>query len=439
MKIIQTKDKRFPALFKRFLQRGTGEAAAAVEKKVHKILADIRLQGDRALVAYTRKFDRFAATPASIRVQPEAIRKAYEDLQPQEVRSLRFAARNIKAFHKRQRVRSWFFQDKGVFLGQRISPIETVGIYVPGGKAVYPSTVLMNAVPAKVAGVRRLIMCTPTPGGEINPYLLVAADLAGVDEIYTVGGAQAVGAMAYGTSTIPRVDKIVGPGNIYVATAKKMVFGSVGIDLFAGPSEIVVLADETAIPAYAAADLLSQAEHDELAVSVLITPSVDIAERILSELRIQEKALPRDRRDVIRRSLAAHGLAFVAPDLEEAVSLVNRVAPEHLSLQVSDPEVCLSKIRHAGAIFLGHLTPQTLGDYVSGPSHVLPTGGTARFSSPLSVEDFIKRSSVICYGPEGLHREGPVAVRLARAEGLWAHARAVEVRIQEQSGESHVS
>jgi histidinol dehydrogenase len=435
MRIVSTKDRGFPAALKKLLTRGeTGEQA--VEKKVQTILEEVRRKGDRALIAYTRQWDGVVLTPSTLRVSPEAVQGAYRALRKDEIRALRYAARNISLFHRRQRVRSWSFRKNGSRLGQRVLPIETVGIYVPGGRAVYPSSVLMNAIPAKVAGVPRVVMCTPIPGGHINPYLLVAADISGIEEIYTVGGAQAIGAMAFGTETIPRVDKIVGPGNIFVATAKKRVFGHVGIDLFAGPSEIVILADDSAVPAYVAADLLSQAEHDEMAVAVLITPSDSLSEQVLREIRVQQKDLPRG--PLIRKSLNTHGFILRTSDMEEAISLSNQIAPEHLSLQIVRPEKQLAKITHAGAIFLGHLTPQTLGDYVAGPSHVLPTGGTARFSSPLTVEDFVKRSSVLTYSRRALEKEGPIAIGLARAEGLWAHARAVEIRIRKKTGENHV-
>ncbi|MBI5197822.1 MAG: histidinol dehydrogenase [Nitrospirae bacterium] len=429
MKRIQTKDLRFRGIFSAFLRRRE-VLESGVETAVRKILEDVRREGDQALVRYTRKFDGVTLRPSAFRVGRQTLARAYRLLSREDIRAMKTAAENIRVFHRRQKVDSWAFRKKGAFLGQRVSPLSRVGIYVPGGKAVYPSSVLMNAIPAKVAGVSQVVMCTPIPGGVLNPYLMVAADLAGIDEIYTVGGAQAIGALAFGTKTIPRVDKIVGPGNIYVSTAKKLVFGHVGIDLFAGPSEIAIIADGKADPAFIAADLLSQAEHDEMAVAVLLTPSRTLSERVVSEIGRQQKLLPEGRNGVIRKSLGTHGMIIVTKNLAEAVHLVNEMAPEHLSLQVRNPDRVLEKITHAGAVFLGSMTPQTLGDYVAGPSHVLPTGGTARFSSPLSVEDFVKRSSVISYSGQGLKKEGAVAVRLARAEGLWAHARAVDIRLE---------
>ncbi|MGC2423834.1 MAG: histidinol dehydrogenase [Nitrospirota bacterium] len=406
-----------------------GEVPASVEKTVRKIIDDVRKSGDGALISYTEKFDGVKLTPKRIRVTEKEIEKAYEDVPEEDIDALRFAARRIADFHERQKTQSWFVQeDSGAMLGQRVLPLECVGIYVPGGKASYPSSVLMNAVPAKVAGVPKVVMCVPAPGGKLNPGVLVAADLAGVDEIYKVGGAQAVAAMAYGTNTIPRVDKIVGPGNIYVATAKRLVFGAVDIDMVAGPSEILVVADKTANPAFVAADMLSQAEHDEMASAVLVTDSPELADAVKVELDAQIKELPR--RKVAEKSLADFGAIILVRDLSDAALIANRIAPEHLELSVDRPMELLPKIKNAGAIFMGHYTPEAVGDYCAGPNHVLPTGGTARFFSPLSTDDFVKKSSILMYTKEALEELAPAVLRIAKMEGLDAHARMVEKRLK---------
>ena len=406
-----------------------GEVPASVEKTVRKIIDDVRKSGDDALISYTEKFDGVKLAPKKIRVTEKEIEKAYGDVPEEDVDALRLAARRIADFHERQKTQSWFVQeDSGAMLGQRVLPLECVGIYVPGGKASYPSSVLMNAVPAKVAGVPKVVMCVPAPGGKLNPGVLVAADLAGVDEIYKVGGAQAVAAMAYGTKTIPRVDKIVGPGNIYVATAKRLVFGAVDIDMVAGPSEILVVADKTANPAFVAADMLSQAEHDEMASAVLVTDSPELADAVKLELDAQIKELPR--RKVAEKSLADFGAIILVRDLNEAAEIANRIAPEHLELSVDRPMELLPKIKNAGAIFMGHYTPEAVGDYCAGPNHVLPTGGTARFFSPLSTDDFVKKSSVLMYTKEALEELAPAVLRIAKMEGLDAHARMVEKRLE---------
>lgn len=427
MKIIKTSARLFPNRLKRLTGRMVLQDPK-LEKTVQTILRDVRKTGDRALIRYTRKFDRISLTPATLRVQPAMTKQAYREAQPQVVESLKLAARRIMNFHERQKTPGWTYQDHGATLGQQVQPLERVGVYVPGGKAAYPSSVLMNAIPAKVAGVKELVMCSPTPGGEMNPYVLIAADLSGIREIYRLGGVQAIGAMAFGTRSIPKVDKIVGPGNQFVAMAKRMVYGWVDIDLIAGPSEILVIADETVDPVHLAADLLSQAEHDEEAWTILVTPSTMLVKKVLPELNRQLRALPR--RAIARASLNAHGMIIVARDLKECVQISNQVAPEHLELAVRDPDALLGEVKHAGSIFLGHQTPQALGDYLAGPNHVLPTGGTARFFSPLSVDDFVKKSSIIAYSREALEQvEGPLT-RIARVEGLEAHARAVEMRIK---------
>ena len=427
MKIIKSNSRNFS----KQLEQLAGRLALQdpkVEKTVQAILRDVQKSGDRAVIKYTRKFDHLSLTPDTLKVNPEQIQEAYRQADPEVVESLKLAARRISEFHERQKTKSWSYQDNGATLGQRVYPLERAGLYVPGGKAAYPSSVLMNAIPAKVAGVEQMIMCSPTPGGNMNPYVLIAADLVGIRDIYRIGGVQAIGAMAFGTKTLPKVDKIVGPGNQYVTTAKRWVYGWVDIDLVAGPSEILVIADETTNPVHLAADLLSQAEHDEEAWTILVTPSSALVRAVVPEITQQLKQLPR--RTIVQKSLKAHGLIIMTRDLKESVAISNRIAPEHLELAVRDPDALLSEVKHAGSIFLGHQTPQALGDYLAGPNHVLPTGGTARFFSPLSVDDFVKKSSIIAYTREALERvQGPLT-KIARVEGLEAHARAVEMRMK---------
>lgn len=426
MKIIRTDSPEFKPVRDRLLNRGI-TYGKPIESAVRRIIEDVRINGDKAVIKYTRRFDRHSMAPATMRIGQNAVKEAYAKINPDDVEDLKYAAQRIRDFHERQEVTGWRYQDKGVLLGQRVTPLEKVGIYVPGGKALYPSSVLMSAIPARIAGVRDIIISTPAPGGEINPYILVAADIAGVDAIYTVGGAQAVAAMAFGTETIPRVDKIVGPGNIYVAVAKKLLYGQVDIDMIAGPSEILIVADDTADPGFVSMDLLSQAEHDEEAVAILLTPSKLLAEKVLD--CIKEETGRRSRKKVIGLSLKNHGLIIVTEDIEQALGLSNEIAPEHLSLQVANPKEALKRVKHAGAIFLGSYTPQTMGDYVAGPNHTLPTGGTARFFSPLSVDDFVKKSSIIMYNKPALKRDGRVAARIAGIEGFEAHSEAVKIRI----------
>ena len=414
--------------FFRKIEGRAGEVPASVEKTVRRIIEDVRKTGDAALVSYTEKFDGVKLIPKRFRVTEKEIERAYRETPEEDVDALRLAARRISDFHERQKTQSWFLQEEsGAMLGQRVMPLECVGIYVPGGKASYPSSVLMNAIPAKAAGVPRVVMCVPAPVGKLSPGVLVAADMAGVDEIYKIGGAQAVAAMAYGTKTIPRVDKIVGPGNIYVATAKRLVFGAVDIDMVAGPSEILVVADNTASPAFIAADLLSQAEHDEMASAILVTDSPELAKNVETELKAQISVLPR--RAVAGKSLKSYGAIILARDLGEAADIANRIAPEHLELAVDRPMELLPRIKNAGAIFMGHYTPEAVGDYCAGPNHVLPTGGTARFFSPLSTDDFVKKSSVLMYTKEALQELAPAVLRIAKMEGLDAHARMVEKRL----------
>jgi histidinol dehydrogenase len=404
------------------------EAAPDVEAAVRDIIADVRRRGDVALLDYTQRFDRHALSAERLRVQPDEIDAAARDAPSEVMRALELARARIEAFHLRQRPADDAFVDAlGVELGARWTAIEAVGLYVPGGTASYPSSVLMNAVPAKVAGVERLVMTVPAPDGELNPLVLAAARLAGVDEIYRVGGAQAIAALAYGTKTIAPVAKIVGPGNAYVAAAKRQVFGTVGIDMIAGPSEVLVVADRENDPDWIAADLLAQAEHDTAAQAILLTDDESFADAVEAAVERQLKALPRA--DVARASWEDFGAVIRVAALAECPALIDRIAPEHLELAVADPEPLLQRIRNAGAIFVGRHTPEAIGDYVAGPNHVLPTARSARFSSGLSVLDFMKRSSLLRCSAEALRRLGPSAMALAEAEGLQAHARSVAVRL----------
>ena len=391
----------------------------AVQKTVRRILADVRRRGDAAVRAYTKKFD--GAAPKQYAVSE----KFLDAIPADQAQALRAAHGRIRAFHERQLQKAWHFtEDDGTRLGQQVSALERVGLYVPGGKAAYPSSVLMNAVPAKVAGVRELVMASPNP----NPLVLAAAALAGVDRVLGIGGAQAIGALAYGTKSIPRVDKIVGPGNAYVAEAKRQVFGEVGIDMVAGPSEILVIADGSAPADWVAMDLFSQAEHDESAQAILLSPSSSFLDQVEDAIR---KLLPEmPRRKIIEASLKARGALILTRDLEEACAVANRVAPEHLELAVENPEILIEKIKNAGAIFLGRWSSEAIGDYCAGPNHVLPTAGTARFSSPLGVYDFQKRTSVIGVSQQAAAKLGRIAMTLASGEGLTAHARAAEMRIK---------
>ncbi len=400
-----------------------------IESTVAAILADVKSRGDAAVVEYTNRFDRLAAVSmADLELPPAALQAALDGLPDGQRQALEAAARRIRSYHERQKLEGWQYTEAdGTRLGQMITPLDRVGLYVPGGKAAYPSSVLMNAVPAKVAGVKELIMVVPTPGGEKNALVLAAACLAGVDRVFTLGGAQAVGALAYGTATVPQVDKIVGPGNAYVACAKRRVFGIVGIDMVAGPSEILVVSDGSADPDWVAMDLFSQAEHDELAQSILICTDGAFIDRVQASI---EKLLPTmPRQAVIRQSLADRGALIQVRDLEEACAIANRVAPEHLELSLADPDPWVEKIHHAGAIFIGHYTSESLGDYCAGPNHVLPTSGSARFSSPLGVYDFQKRTSLIKVSRAGAQTLGRIASTLAHGEGLPAHAKSAEYRL----------
>ncbi len=400
------------------------------EETVNRIIEQVRECGDRAVFDYTRQFDKCELTAENLVVTEDEIKEAYQALDDALIGTMRKSAENIRAFHEKQ-VRHSFFTTKpdGSILGQRITPLERAGVYVPGGKAAYPSSVLMNVVPAKVAGVSEIIMTTP-PGkdGKVNPGTLVAADLAGVDRIYKAGGAQAIAAMAFGTESIPKVDKITGPGNIFVALAKKAVFGYVSIDSVAGPSEILVLADNTADPRYVAADLLSQAEHDELASAILITDSRELAEKVSAEAEHFTKQLSRE--EIIRKSLDNYGYILVAEHMDDAVEAANDIASEHMEILTKDPFQTMTKVKNAGAIFLGEYSSEPLGDYFAGPNHILPTNGTAKFFSPLGVDDFIKKTSIISYSREALLRDHEDIERFAKSEGLTAHANSVAVRFQ---------
>ena len=407
-----------------------GAQDSAVDAAVAGILEDVKQRGDAAVLDYTRRFDRVqAASVAELELTRDEMQRALATLPAASRSALEQAAARVRSYHEQQITRSWsYIEADGTRLGQQVTALDRVGIYVPGGKAAYPSSVLMNALPARVAGVGEIVMVVPTPGGEKNPLVLAAAALAGVDRAFAIGGAQAVGALAYGTPTVPPVDKIVGPGNAYVAAAKRRVFGVVGIDMVAGPSEIAVICDGTVDPDWIAMDLFSQAEHDELAQAILLAPEARFIDQVAASIERQLSAMPR--RDVIRAALEKRGALIEVRDLEEACALVNRIAPEHLELAVADPEALLAKIRHAGAIFLGGYSSEALGDYCAGPNHVLPTSRTARFSSPLGVYDFQKRSSVIAVSRQGAQRLGAIAAELARGEGLTAHAQSAEYRMK---------
>ncbi len=417
----------FEAQFTALLERKRA-AEEDVDGVVAEILAAVRERGDAALIEFTEKFDRLTRAPETLRI--EAAEIAAATAPAAELAALEQAAERIADFHRRQMPGDLSYGDaEGVELGYRWNAIEAVGLYVPGGKAAYPSSVLMNAIPARVAGVERLAMMVPSPGGELNPLVLVAARLAGVDEIWRLGGAQAIAALAYGSASLRPVDKIVGPGNAYVAAAKRQVFGVVGIDLIAGPSEILVLADAANEPAWIAADLLSQAEHDEMAQAVLICDDADFASAVVEVVEDHLAALPRPA--VARQSWHELGGVIVVPSFDQAPALIDRIAPEHLELALEQPEAFFDRVRHAGAVFLGRHTPEAVGDYVAGPSHVLPTSGSARFSSGLSVFDFLKRTTVMRCGPAQLAAIGPAAITLAEAEGLPAHALSVALRLDE--------
>ena len=430
MKILRLTEETRSSLSETLSKRSPN-AYGAFEKQVSEILLAIKERGDAAVIAYTNQYDGASLTKEQLAVTEEEIREAYAQVDQGLLCVMQRALKNIRAYHEKQLKTSWFDSSAdGVILGQKLTALDAVGVYVPGGKAAYPSSVFMNVIPAKVAGVGRIVMTTP-PGadGKIAPFTLVAAREAGVDQIYKAGGAQAIGALAFGTETIPKVDKIVGPGNIYVALAKKAVFGHVSIDSIAGPSEILVLADETANPRFVAADLLSQAEHDEMASAILITTSETLAGEVAKEVQTLAQTLPR--REIIERSLENYGCIFVADTMEAVVAAANEIASEHLEILTKNPFEVMTKIRHAGAIFLGEYASEPLGDYLAGPNHVLPTNGTAKFFSPLGVDDFVKKSSIISYSREALEAVSKDIIQFAECERLTAHANSIRVRFEQ--------
>ncbi|TAL17068.1 histidinol dehydrogenase [bacterium] len=425
-KVIHRTDKDFHLFFNiTCLRKQDDRNHFQIESIVRNIIIEICNNGNNALLSYTKEFDN---SDKPMMASKEELEASYNKIPEADRKALHLAKERIESFHEKQVQQSWVSEEDGVILGQRVTPLDSVGLYVPGGKASYPSSVLMNAIPAKVAGVKRIVMVSPTPNGVVNHHVQAAAHLCGVDEVYRVGGAQAIAALAYGTETIEPVDKIVGPGNIYVAVAKQMVFGKVDIDMIAGPSEIFIVNDGSGDPAHIAADLLSQAEHDEMATSALVTTSEKFASAVSKEVERQLALL--DRQEIAQKSWDKRGAIFVVDTIEKACELANDFASEHLELAVDNPFEILGLIRHAGAIFLGHNTPEALGDYAAGPNHVLPTAGTARFSSPLGVEDFIKRSSLICYSKPALEKIAGTVMHIANMEGLDAHAKAVEIRVK---------
>ena len=429
MNVINLTEESIQGLLTDLLKRSPNNYPE-YEGTVNEIIEAVREKGDEALFSYTEKFDHCVLSPDTIQVTREEIEEAYTKLDDEFIRVMRQSAENIRVYHEKQLRTSWFdYKPDGTILGQKITPISRAGVYVPGGKAAYPSSVLMNVVPAKVAGVPEIIMCTP-PGkdGKVNPGTLVAADIAGVDKVYKAGGAQAIAAMAFGTASIPKVDKITGPGNIFVALAKKAVYGFVSIDSIAGPSEILVLADETATPRYVAADLLSQAEHDELASAILITTSKELAEQVQTEIDGFVKELSRS--EIIGKSLERYGYILIAETMDAAIEAANAVASEHLEILTKNPFDTMTKIKNAGAIFLGEYSSEPLGDYYAGPNHILPTNGTAKFFSPLNVDDFIKKTSIISYSQSALERVHNDIELFAKNEGLTAHANSIAVRFE---------
>ena len=428
MKTVKLTEETRKDLLSTLLKRSPNQYGE-YEGTVAEIVENVREKGDEALFSYTQKFDHIELTAENIRVTDEEIEEAYRLVDPALLDVIRKALVNIRSFHEKQRKYSWFdTREDGVLLGQKVSPLQTVGVYVPGGKAVYPSSVLMNIVPAKVAGVSRIVMTTPCRDGRVSPTTLVAAHEAGVDDIYRVGGAQAIAALAHGTESIPKVDKIVGPGNIFVALAKKAVYGFVGIDSIAGPSEITVLADETANARFVAADLLSQAEHDELASAILVTTSKELAQAVSAEVDGFLKVL--SRAEIIKKSLDNYGYILLVDSIEEGIDVVNSIAPEHLEIVTASPFDIMTRVHNAGAMFLGSWSSEPLGDYFAGPNHVLPTNGTARFFSPLSVDDFVKKSSIVYYAEEALRAVHTDIETFAKAEELTAHANSVAVRFE---------
>lgn len=428
MIFTNSKSTDFKAEFDELLGRGKMDIAS-VSAIVGNIIGEIKSDKNEAVKRHIAKFDKW--TPKSdedLKISTESMSRAYANLDEKLKSSLHLAYDRIKIYHEKQKPRSWFDDEpNGTILGQRVTPVDSAGLYIPGGKAAYPSSLLMNVIPAQVAGVEKIVVCTPTPDNEPNELLLAACHLCGVSEVYKVGGASAIAAMAYGTQTIPKVDVITGPGNIFVATAKKMVFGDVNIDMIAGPSEIGILADDSANPSHLAIDMLSQAEHDEMASSILITPSQKLADSVKVELENWLKKLPRQ--EIARKSIEERGAIIVATDMEEAIKLMNEIAPEHLEVATLSPFELLPLIKHAGAIFLGHNTPEAIGDYVAGPNHTLPTGGTAKFYSPLGVENFMKKTSIIFFSNKAINEIGEECALIANTEGLTAHELSVRVRL----------
>ncbi|MDD2449267.1 MAG: histidinol dehydrogenase [Sulfurimonas sp.] len=428
MIFTNTKNGDFAKSFDELLQRGKMDIAE-VSATVQNIIDEIKLDKNEALKKHIAKFDNWTPkSDAELKISTESMSKAYDNLDAKLRDSLHLAYDRIKAYHEKQKPKSWFdTESNGTILGQKVTPVDSAGLYIPGGKAAYPSSLLMNVIPAQVAGVQKIIVTTPTPNNEPNELLLAACHLCGVSEVYKVGGASAIAAMAYGTQSIPKVDVITGPGNIFVATAKKMVFGEVNIDMIAGPSEIGILADDSANPSHLAVDMLSQAEHDEMASSILITPSQTLADAVKVEIEVWLKKLSRE--EIARKSIEARGAIIVTKDMDEAIELMNLVAPEHLEVATDNAFEYLAYIKHAGAIFLGHNTPEAIGDYVAGPNHTLPTGGTAKFFSPLGVENFMKKTSIISFSKKAINEIGEECALIASIEGLTAHEQSVRVRL----------
>jgi histidinol dehydrogenase len=428
MTLIHTNDTNFPKVFSELLGRGKMDMEH-VSSIVKGLIDEIRTEDDAALLTHVAKFDRWNPSSGSeLRIDTEDMKKAYEALDETLKAALHLAYDRIRVYHEKQLPKSWFDTEaNGTILGQKVTPVDRAGLYIPGGKAAYPSSLLMNVIPAQVAGVEHIVVTTPTPDNEPNALLLAACHLCGITEVFKVGGASAIAAMTYGTTTIPKVDVITGPGNIFVATAKKMVFGEVNIDMIAGPSEIGVLADDSANPVHIAIDLLSQAEHDEMASSILITPSQKFADACAIEIENWLKKLPRE--EIARKSINERAAIIVTKSMEEAVKLMNEIAPEHLEVATDNPFALLPSIKHAGAIFLGHYTPEAIGDYVAGPNHTLPTGGTAKFYSPLGVENFMKKSSIISFSRQAINEIGEACALIAQTEGLGAHEASVRCRL----------
>jgi len=428
MKIIKASDPSFKKELKKVVER-RNRFDEKVEGKVRSILKNIKQKGDKALFEYTKRFDGYIVSKKNIKITANQMDEAVLQIEKETVDCFKLVALRIEEFHRKEFNRSWLLcHREGEVLGQIVRPLEKVGVYVPGGKASYPSSLFMNVIPAQVAGVKEIVVVSPTPHGKVSPFLLLAAKILNIDGIYRIGGAQAVGALAYGTKSIPKVDKIVGPGNIYVATAKRLVFGEVDIDMIAGPSEILIISDGKGSPAFIAADLLSQAEHDEMALPILITTSPSFAGEVKKEVTHQLNQIKE--RKVATVSMKKQGLIILVEELEKAMDFANEIAPEHLELAVERPWELLGKVKNAGAVFLGHYTPEAIGDYIAGPNHTLPTGGTARFFSPLSTDDFLKKTSLISFSRDVLNEMGKKIIHFAEKEGLKAHARAVEERLK---------